>query len=161
VSCSPAPGAKENSAQDFTAERRALAALAALLTRERETLLAGDLETLACLAAEKEASVEALERLLAERFASLGGEGAPPDVRTRHNAWLARQPDTVRAAWGSLLAEAARLRDLNRLNGRLIDQRLALCRQGLALLARSGEANLYDQTGRLLPASRPCEAVRA
>jgi flagella synthesis protein FlgN len=161
VSCSPVPGGENNPAPDLTAERGALAALAALLTRERDALVAGDLETLACLAAEKEAAVETLERLLAGRFAALGREGDHPLPRTAWNVWLARQPAGVRAAWQHLLAEAARLRELNRLNGRLIEERLVLCRQGLTLLAPSSETNLYDPTGRLLSANRSGEVARA
>jgi flagella synthesis protein FlgN len=161
VSCSPVPGAENNPAPDLTAERGALTALAALLTRERDALVAGNLETLASLAAEKEAAVETLERLLAERFAALGREGDHPLPRTAWKVWLARQPAGVRAAWQRLLAEAARLRELNRLNGRLIEERLVLCRQGLALLAPSSETNLYDPSGRLLSASRSGEVARA
>ncbi len=159
MSSSSAPAAERPGALDLAPERDALAAIAALLVREREALVVGDHDALAAVAAEKTAAVEALERLLAERLALARRETGCPDRRASWEAWIARQPTAVRAASGALLDEAARVRELNRLNGRLIEQRLAIFRQGLAVLASASGAALYDASGRILSASRTSEGI--
>ena len=149
---------------DFTAERETLAVLAELLIREREALVKGDLDALEPLGAQKAALVERLERLLLKgHLRDVLAPVSPADRPARQArlaAWLAKQSSTVQAAWRALLQEAARLQDLNRLNAYLVEQRLALCRQALAVLTPAGDASVYGDDGRWSTASATRERAR-
>lgn len=125
----------------------------ALLEREQQALIAGDVDSLMPLAAEKSEIFGRLAGLGDARNQALTAESLSPD-RQGMEAWLARHPSLAgaRQAWQDLLALAAQARELNRVNGNLIVTRLASNQQALStLLAAANQAALYGPDGQARP----------
>lgn len=121
-----------------------------LLEKEQQALVAGDVDRLLPLAAEKNDVFGRLARLGEARTTMLAEAGLAGG-RQGMEAWLARQPE-ARPAWEALLTLASRASDLNRSNGKLIATRLAHNQQALAtLLAAANQAALYGPDGQARP----------
>ncbi len=125
----------------------------ALLQREQQTLTDGDIDRLLPLASEKSALFGRLATLSEARNKSLVAQSLPPD-RAGVDAWLAAHPDaaSARKLWAELLAMTLEARELNRVNGSLINTRLANNQQALTtLLAAANQAALYGPDGQTTP----------
>ena len=125
----------------------------ALLQREQKTLMDGDIDRLSPLASEKSALFGRLAALGDTRNKALAALALAPD-RVGVEAWLAAHPGEAasRKAWAELLALTLQARELNRVNGNLINTRLANNQQALTtLLAAANQAALYGPDGQTTP----------
>lgn len=131
-------------------EADAVERFADLLRQEQQTLASGDVDALAPLIQQKNAVAAELTRLAQQRNALLAAEGLAPD-RSGIEAWCAQHPANteVRAAWSRILLLASNARELNRVNGELIQIRMQHNAQGLeALLGASRSLELYGPDGQ-------------
>lgn len=125
----------------------------ALLEREQQALVGGDVDRLMPLAAEKTEVFSRLAGLGEARNQALAAQSLPPD-RAGMETWLGRHAELAgsRRAWQELLTMAEKARVLNQVNGKLIASRLAGNQQALsALLAAANQAALYGPDGQARP----------
>lgn len=134
-------------------EGKTVAAFVALLKEEQAALQNGDIAALEAIVARKTPLAAELDDLAGRRRAALEAAGFTAS-REGAEAWLSASPDgpATRAAWKTLLAFAAEARELNRVNGELIELRLRNNTQALQTLLGAGpKEDLYGPDGR--PAS--------
>lgn len=130
--------------QALADETRAAEAFCILLERERAALIAGDLDQVQAFAQEKltlGANLKRLAELRKSLVAQLGNGSNSID-------WLARS-ERYAAPWTALKETLVQAQEANRVNGLLIDSRLAAI--GNALAALRGEDDhhaLYARDGR-------------
>ena len=120
-----------------------------LLKREQASLSTGSADELLALIAQKDKLAIQINSLAAQRNKSLDAEGFSPD-RIGVEAWCAKHPteETASNAWTSILALANDARELNRLNGELIQIRLQYNNKALEALQGSKKAlDLYGPDG--------------
>jgi len=131
----------------ITAEAALIARFVDLLESEQATLTQGNIDDLARLVAEKDPLVADLQRLSRQRNDHLAALNLPAD-REGMSAWATGIPDAS-STWEHVLALAARARDLNRLNGELIQMRLQHNSRILEILQRNTAAlDLYGPDGK-------------
>lgn len=130
-----------------TAEAALIARFVELLEAEQEALTEGNIEDLARLASEKEPLAADLQRLGQQRNDHLVALKLSAD-RHGMSAWTAGNPGAS-STWEKTLELAARARDVNRLNGELIQMRLNFNSQLLEILQRNkGALDLYGPDGK-------------
>ncbi|MBU6247474.1 MAG: flagellar export chaperone FlgN [Xanthomonadaceae bacterium] len=116
--------------------QQALAALAGVLEDERIALLAADVAALDAAGGRKQALVQQLEQLDAERVQL--GQAAP------------RAAQALEVRWQSLMPALAACRDRNQRNGQLVGQRLESTRRALWILTgQQNDGGVYGRTGSL------------
>jgi flagella synthesis protein FlgN len=140
--------------QIVESELAAVQRFIALLRQEQEALRLGQDDALLGLVEQKSLVADDLTKVAAQRNALLASSGFPPDRPGIEN-WLARAiPDqksrsALAETWGSLTTLAAEARELNRLNGDLIQIRMRHNTQALeALLGASRPLSLYGPDGQ-------------
>lgn len=124
-----------------------------LLQREGEALNSADIDSLDTLVARKNDLAAELSSLAEQRNTLLAKSGFSND-RSGIEAWLGAHPasKSVRKTWSRLLALAGEARELNRLNGELIQLRMQHNSQALEiLLGASRQTNLYGPDGQSAP----------
>ena len=114
-----------NPSATFATEQDHVSSLIALMKQEQTLLVAADADGLAELTPRKNALLQALAALASERHAALlaaGCEGSEAGMEP----WLAvgGNPE-ARAQWEALLDLARQAKELNRVNGMLINKQLA------------------------------------
>lgn len=128
-----------------------------LLQREQEMLRKGKIDDLPPLLEEKSGLAAHLSMLAEQRSQALATAGIVAN-RADVSSWLATQPATSRekTAWPLLVALASEARELNRVNGELIQLRLQHGTRALeALLGSSDSLGLYRPDGQnTLPSGR-------
>ena len=122
-----------------------------LLEHEKDLLSAGHTEGLAAAVEEKETLAQKLDALTQQRGRYLVDHGFSPDRRGM-DAWLARNPEQEKAiaAWNRTQSLAAQAKELNGLNGQLVQLHMQYTGQALEILSRKEEnrPNLYGPDGR-------------
>ena len=121
-----------------------------LLKLEQSALSDGNTDELLELANKKEQASNQINRLAAQRNQLLAAQGLPPD-RAGIEAWCAKNPSETAgaAAWSSILSLASEARELNRLNGELIQLRMQFNSRALeALQGRKDALDLYGPDGQ-------------
>ena len=135
----------------LTAEHERIDALVELMKQEQQFLVAADADGLAGLTPRKVALVQELAQLSRERHIALGGAGFEA-AEAGMQAWLAAQGDaTTRDAWSRLLARTAEAKELNRVNGLLINRQMAHNQTVLNALrtpTAGAESTLYGAKGQ-------------
>ncbi len=121
-----------------------------LLKDEQEALKRANAAALPEIGAAKAELVEQLNSLEAERRSALGITG---DEKTRvaMTEWLAKHPKELTAAvnWENLLNLAREAKQLQEINGRLVDIHLQQTSEALAVLTRQSERQtLYGSNGQ-------------
>lgn len=129
----------------------------AVITTERHTLVAGDIDQLPGIAEEKSALAARLASLEMQRDAALGAAGFGAG-REGVDAWLASNPAASlrppRSVWTLYMDLAAEAKRENETNGKLIAARLQQNQQALAtLLGDAGDAATYGADGQRKTAS--------
>lgn len=127
--------------------RTALDLFEQVLEDERAALVAGDTVALGQAGTRKQALMQQLEQLDAERRQLMGEQ--PPAA--------ASDP-----AWPSIVESLQQCHRLNQRNGSIVNQRLQMVRQALAVLTGvDGGKGLYDRSGELHTTgrSRPLAAA--
>ena len=132
-------------------EHERIAALVELMKQEQQLLVAADADGLQELTPRKVALVQELAQLSRERHAALGGAGFTP-AEAGMEPWLAAQGDAAtRSAWSQLLALTSEAKELNRVNGMLINRQMAHNQTVLTALrtpTASAESTLYGAKGQ-------------
>lgn len=134
-------------------EQQHVSSLIALMKQEQQLLVAADADGLAELTPRKNTLLQALAALSAQRHAALlaaGCEGAEAGMEP----WLAMSGNAeARAQWEALLALAREAKELNRVNGMLINKQLAH-NQGvlnaLRMPAGAEAGGVYGASGQAL-----------
>jgi len=134
-------------------EQQHVNALIALMKQEQQLLIAADADGLAELTPRKNASLQALADLSAQRHAALAAAGCEAS-EAGMEPWLAvgGNPE-AQAQWEALLELAREAKELNRVNGMLINKQLAH-NQGvlnaLRMPAGADAAGMYGASGQAL-----------
>lgn len=142
-------------AATLASERQLLDSLTGLLKEEQRLLVAADAEGVAALSPQKMQLVQQLASQAALRHRALAAAGFAAG-EAGMDPWLAAQgTDQVRADWNSLLDATREAKELNRVNGMLINKHLANGQQKLTELgvgAQGGEASVYGPGGLTISA---------
>ena len=130
-------------------EREAIVRFIELLELEQDALRHGKTDGLAELAARKDEVAVDLERQAGQRRSLLAANGLTTD-RQGTDAWCAQHPEaTDTAVWREILTLAGRARELQRVNGELIDLHLHYTAQALEVLQGSARSlDLYGPDGQ-------------
>lgn len=138
----------------IAAEADIAAAFVSLLQEEQEILKAGNPDALPAIAERKAEAVRKLAPLAAARNGELARSGFSADRNGIEN-WLTRtgSSQTARQAWERLQALAAEAKELNRLNGELIQMRMQNNSQALEVLLAAGRQDLYGADGQASPST--------
>jgi flagella synthesis protein FlgN len=121
-----------------------------LLEQEKTLLAEGRIEALTATVEEKEKLAAELNGLTQQRGRYLLDHGFTPD-RQGMASWSARHPGQKEAiaAWERTLSLSARAKELNRLNGQLIQLHMQHTDRALEILLRKeGRLDLYGPDGR-------------
>lgn len=132
-------------------EQQLVGSLVELMQQEQDLLIKADAEGLAALMPQKSELVQQLAGLAGERHKALGAAGFAA-AESGMEPWLAASgaPD-ARTQWEHLLALTAQAKELNRVNGMLINKQLAHTRTALGTLRTPGvapEAGVYGPGGQ-------------
>ncbi|MEV8522100.1 flagellar protein FlgN [Dyella marensis] len=115
--------------------RQAASRLTAALAAERDALERADADALHLAGQDKQAQLDRLEQLDAER-------------QQLARAVAATTP-AQRAAWEGVMSTLADCRHANQSNGQIVGQRLRQVRQALAVLTGGAESGVYGPGGTL------------
>ncbi len=132
------------------AEADAASKFIELLKLEQKALTSGDIDSLSALIPSKGTISSTLASLAVQRNTLLATHKLAPD-RSGIEAWLKQHPaeKRMRTAWSHVLTLAEEARELNRVNGELIQIRMQHNAQMLeALLGASKALNLYGPDGK-------------
>ena len=136
--------------QTLVAEAEAVQQFAELLKLEQTSLSSGNTDELPAFAEQKVNLAVHLNTLSAQRNAALATQGLDAD-RAGVEAWCAKHPNEneVAAAWSRILLVAGEARELNRLNGELIQIRMQYNARALeALQGGKNSLALYGPDGQ-------------
>ena len=132
-------------------EHERIVALVELMKQEQQLLMAADADALAELTSGKVALVQELAQLSRQRHATLGGMGFEAG-EAGMEAWVVSHANTeTRAQWLALLAATGEAKELNRVNGLLINRQLAhnqTVLQALRTPTGAVESTLYGSKGQ-------------
>ena len=132
-------------------EHERINALVELMKQEQQLLVAADAIRLDDINPRKVALVQELAQLSRERHAALGGAGFNA-AEAGMEPWLAAHGDeAARGAWARLLALTAEAKELNRVNGMLINRQMAHNQTVLNALrtpTAAPESTLYGAKGQ-------------
>jgi flagella synthesis protein FlgN len=134
---------------NFSEESRTVEQLTAVMLKEQDDLIKANIENIPSLLEEKSQLVQQLSRLTHQRYQQLSALGfqASEDGML---AWEKSNKDlSLNSAWTNLRLSLEKTRELNRLNGLLINKHLTRNQQALqALQVNSGTPNLYGPNGQ-------------
>ncbi len=142
--------------QAMTAEAVAVQQFVSLLKLEQTSLSNGNIDNLPEFAEQKNKFSIHLSNIAAQRNTALSAQGFAAD-RAGVEAWLAKYPEeqSARKAWQKILSLAADAREMNRLNGELIQMRLQYISKALeALHSGSKSLDLYGPDGQSTPSDK-------
>ena len=133
-------------------EHERISALVELMKQEQRFLVAADADGLEGLTPRKVALVQELAQLSRQRHAALAGAGFIAS-EAGMEPWLAAQGDeAARSAWSRLLTLTAEAKELNRVNGMLINRQMAHNQSVLNALrtptAGAADSTLYGAKGQ-------------
>lgn len=127
-------------------ESTALRDLITILQEEQEALVASDTEAVAAVTQRKNAALRTVAELGANRAGTMAGMNFSDAADVQ--AWLKQQPVSVNDSWHSLMEAAYQARELNRVNGSLINRRLAQNQLAIQTLAGGSGGPLYGPNGQ-------------
>lgn len=124
-----------------------------VLEREEALLVAGDIDALQALTAEKTEIFQQLQRQHDARALLLGSERLPNEDASVRS--VCKGAPATLARWDATLALAREARARNQINGKLINERMKNNQAGLSVLLTAAQApQLYDASGAARPAGR-------
>jgi flagella synthesis protein FlgN len=131
-----------------------------VLRQEQQLLVKAEIESLQAVTTRKTALVTQMTLLSAQRHRALGKAGFPAQ-ESGMDAWIAASGearDESAALWQALLAHTREAKELNRINGMLINKQMGHTQGALQALRPQGAAqnNFYGPGGMstTLPRSR-------
>ncbi|MDC8759332.1 flagella synthesis protein FlgN [Janthinobacterium fluminis] len=130
-------------------ERALMNSLLELMQQEQRSLVAADIDMLTQLTERKTALVAQLSAGAARRHAALAAAGFAAGEEGM-DAWLASAGDADAAAlWRGLLDDTRAAKELNRLNGMLVNKQLAHTQGALNTLRPAAQSgNFYGPSGQ-------------
>ncbi|MRW92114.1 flagellar protein FlgN [Duganella sp. FT80W] len=141
-------------------EEHIMSTLLDLLRQEQRLLVTAEIESLPALTSRKTALVTQMTLLSAQRHRSLGKCGFPAE-EAGMDAWIAASGDArdeSASLWQALLQHTREAKELNRVNGMLINKQMAHTQDALQAMRPQGAAstNFYGPSGisTSLPRSR-------
>ncbi|MRW83306.1 flagellar protein FlgN [Pseudoduganella sp. FT26W] len=141
-------------------EAHIMATLLDVLRQEQQLLVAADMEGLPAVTTRKTALVTQMTLLSAQRHRSLGKCGFPAE-EAGMDAWIAASGearDESATLWSALLQHTRDAKELNRVNGMLINKQMGHTQDALQALRPQGSTNnnFYGPGGitTTLPRSR-------
>lgn len=130
-------------------ETQAARTLLELLKQEQAQLIAADINALTALTDEKTRAIARISELASRRYATLAAAGFEAQ-ETGMQAWLEKSAQSkFRQVWDELLSLAQSAKEMNRINGLLINKHLANNQQALNIL-RGGQTgqSFYGPNGQ-------------
>ncbi|MFA7269820.1 MAG: flagellar protein FlgN [Sterolibacterium sp.] len=134
-------------------ELAALREFVAILQKEQQALVAGEIDQLMPLVKEKTALTARLGEFADQRNQMLAAASLPAN-KEGMETWLSRltPTDPAHKIWQSLVKLTAEAQALNESNGKLIAMRMQHNQQALdVLLAAANQASLYGPDGQTKP----------
>ncbi|TWI64571.1 flagella synthesis protein FlgN [Pseudoduganella lurida] len=133
-------------------ELRLITSLLDILKEEQQSLVAADIDKLSALTPQKSDLIGRMAALSGERHAALGEAGFEAR-EAGMETWLAAHGTPEDGSlWQQVLAETREAKELNRLNGMLINKQLAHTQSGLqALRPPAQTGGVYGPSGRTTP----------
>lgn len=129
-------------------ENKLMAALLDILKQEQTHLVAAEIDALASLTAEKSALVSQMAQLSQQRNAALGAAGFPAREAGMDDWIAATGGGEAGELWQALLATTQEARELNRINGMLINRQMQYTQGALqALRPPQAAAAVYGPSG--------------
>lgn len=164
LSANPANAAPSDLVKNLEAELRAYQDFIQVLQTEQDTLVQGNIDPLLELARIKSEKVVLLSQLADSRTRFLSEQGYPQEHGGMAK-WLQQRDGgnpQIAELWQQLLALAEDARQLNQINGSMIDTHLRNNQQALAILqAAAKQSTLYGPDGQTqaLGLGRPIDKV--
>jgi flagella synthesis protein FlgN len=139
-------------------EEHIMAALLELLQQERQLLVTADIDGLPAVTSKKTALIAQMTLLSAQRHRALSKAGFAAE-EAGMEAWIAAGADQhIAQSWKMLLAHTRDAKELNRINGMLINKQMGHNQGALQALQplSSGANNFYSASGmsNTIPRSR-------
>jgi len=137
-------------------EHKVMTALLDVLKQEQNHLVAADIDALTSLTAEKTALVSQMAQLSQQRNAALGAAGFPAR-EAGMDGWIAASGETeANTLWQALLANTHEARELNRINGMLINRHMQHTQGALQALRppAATAASVYGPSGHTTTTSK-------
>jgi flagella synthesis protein FlgN len=129
-------------------EQRVITSLLEVLKQEQHFLVVADIEGLTALTPKKSALVNDMAVLASQRHSALGEAGYPAE-EAGMEAWLAASGDADAVPlWQHLLEQTREAKELNRLNGTLINSHLGHTQGALQALRPPTQTNFYGPSGQ-------------
>jgi len=137
-------------------ELAAIAALIDLMKQEQQCLVAADTDGLSALTPRKNALIDLLAALAGQRHQALAEAGVEAS-EAGMQAWLAQAAHAQHgAAWQSLLGHMRDAKELNRVNGMLINKQMtqnAILINAMRTPADAADTGFYGPSGQATPVS--------
>ena len=151
-------------ADTLTEEQQVAKVLVDYLQQEQALLISADIEGLSLLTEKKASAVSLMSELATNRHRALAAVGHLAS-ETGMQSWLteqsakfptaAKQNKDVLNAWSNLLAIARQAKEINRVNGILINTHVVRNQTALNVFqVRTTDANLYGPNGQATSASK-------
>jgi len=130
-------------------EQRVITSLLEVLKQEQQYLISADIDALTSLTPTKSALVNDMAVLASQRHSALGAAGFKPE-ETGMEAWIAASGDAgAQQFWRDVLELTREAKEMNRINGTLINKHLNLTQSALQSLRPQNPAtNMYGPTGQ-------------
>ena len=130
-------------------EHQLMASLLDVLKQEQQHLVAADIDQLTAATAQKSALVQQMAMLATQRHQALNRAGYPAQENGMPD-WIAACGDTEAGPlWQALLEQTRTAKELNRINGMLINKHMSHTQGALQALRPKAAAanNLYGPSG--------------
>ncbi|USX22191.1 flagellar protein FlgN [Oxalobacteraceae bacterium OTU3REALA1] len=139
-------------------EEQIMATLLELLKQEQQLLVTAEIDGLPAVTAKKTALIAQMTLLSAQRHRALGKAGFPAQ-ESGMEAWITASADEhIAQSWKLLLEHTREAKELNRINGMLINKQMGHTQGALQALQplSSGANNFYSASGMssTIPRSR-------
>jgi len=130
-------------------EHKAMELLLTLMKQEQQHLIAADIDSLTALTAQKTALVQQMAGLASARHGALAAAGFPAREEGM-DAWLAASGDATAAPlWTRVLAQTREAKELNRVNGMLINKHMAHAQGALNAMRPAAQSGaIYGPSGQ-------------
>jgi flagella synthesis protein FlgN len=135
-------------------EAHIMTTLLDLLKQEQQMLVSAEIEGLEAVTSKKTALINQMTLLSAQRHRALGKAGFAAE-EAGMEAWIAASGDQhIAQAWTALLDTTREAKELNRVNGMLINKQISNTQGALAVLRPSAGGQTYSATGMSNPIPR-------
>lgn len=131
-------------------EQQTIGSLIGLMQQEQQFLVSADSDGLDQITPQKSALVQQAAALASRRHLALGSAGFAAS-ETGMEAWLLEAGAAARAQWTDLLNHTRAAKELNRVNGMLINKQLTMTQVALNAMrtpAGGNEAGFYGANGQ-------------